>query len=560
MNKFDKSFMFYPEITDKDFYEKIYLKKEFRDYEIQKIKNYKENYEEELKTKSKYSKELEPFQHFLKNYISPDTPYNGVIIFHGPGVGKTCSSISIAEGFKKTLKNIGKKILVITTVKNFITEIFDYDKEIRKKYSDDNVQCTGAEYKLGSEYKYLTDAQKKKEIINRIKSYYQITGYTSFANYIIESTGGWKGDESTITENIINFISAEFDDRIIIIDEIQNIKTSKQTDLTKNIQPILQTIIKYAKNVKLILMSATPMFDRPDEIIFYINLLLLNDRRPLINRNDIFNTLDGSLKNGADDILRKLFKGYVSYIRAEKPFVFPFRLYPKTAITPTLKYSLTGSRIEKNNDILYSKLVLANMSNVQAYTYLYHLSKKINDGKLKNNINSFVQNSNTANENNKFRNKFINKLKNNAENNNDELNINNTIINELDENDLENDNSNPNKYRFIENKKKQKKNNMNDNRNNGDNRNNDNAEGESDDDLENFNLNNEDDIDYIINEEYGNTNGKNEIITTKEKKEKKEKTGSLFFDLIKISNIVFPVKSSRKSDKSCKCKLDSREI
>ena len=36
-------------------------------------------------------------------------------------------------------------------------------------------------------------------------------------------------------------------------------------------------------------MSATPMFDRSDEIIFYLNLLLENDKRPLLNKNEIFN-------------------------------------------------------------------------------------------------------------------------------------------------------------------------------------------------------------------------------------------------------------------------------
>ena len=31
-------------------------------------------------------------------------------------------------------------------------------------------------------------------------------------------------------------------------------------------------------------MSATPMFDRADEIIFYLNLLLENDNRKIINK------------------------------------------------------------------------------------------------------------------------------------------------------------------------------------------------------------------------------------------------------------------------------------
>ena len=114
------SFMFYPEITDSDFNEKIYLKKEFRDTEI---KEKKQEYKKIEPKKVEFM--LEAHQIFLKNFISPDTPYNGILIFHGTGVGKTCSAISIAEGFKKTLKNINKKVLILTSIKaNFLKEIY----------------------------------------------------------------------------------------------------------------------------------------------------------------------------------------------------------------------------------------------------------------------------------------------------------------------------------------------------------------------------------------------------------------------------------------------------
>lgn len=93
-------------------------------------------------------------------------------------------------------------------------------------------------------------------------------------------------------------------------------------------------LLNMVKNIKLVLMSATPMFDRPDEIIFYINLLLQNDGRQIINKSDIFNKNDGTLKLDAENKLREVFKGYVSYVRGEKPFSFPFRIYPKN-----IKYS-----------------------------------------------------------------------------------------------------------------------------------------------------------------------------------------------------------------------------
>ena len=361
MNK--NSFMFYPEITDPNFNENIYLKKEFRDTEIKD----KQAWNKIIKKKDFT---LEPHQIFLKNYISPDTPYNGILIFHGTGVGKTCTAISIAEGFKKTLKNMNKKILVISNLKsNFMNELYNFRKEKDKQNPEDIVQCTGKAYELGEESLYLTKDQKRKAIEDLKKSYYQFFGYGKFANHILENTHGWDGSEKMINDKIKRFISNEFDDRVIIIDEIQNIKTDKKYDFTKNIQPILESIIKYGKNIKLILMSATPMFDRPDEIIFYINLLLQNDGREKIDKNEIFNVKDGTLKLHGEKKLREVFTGYISYIRAEKPYIFPFRIYPKRCEIPRIEYTMSGDKIDKSKQINFTKIVLCEMKGVQYNTY-----------------------------------------------------------------------------------------------------------------------------------------------------------------------------------------------
>jgi hypothetical protein len=376
------SFMFYPEVTDKDFYEKIYLKKEFRDTEIKtKYKN--------AGLQKEISKEfiLAPHQVFLKNYISPDTPYNGVLVFHSVGVGKTCTAISIAEGFKKTLKNMNKKILILSNLRyNFIDELYDSRKERRKTNPEQVVQCTGKAYELGVDSVYLTRAQREKEILKLKKTYYQFFGYGQFANYVINNTGDWDGTESKINEKVKNFISKEFDDRVIIMDEIQNIKTDKREGYIRKVQPILESIIKYGKNIKLVLMSATPMFDRPDEIIFYINLLLQNDRRPKIDKNSIFNSKDGTLKPGAEEILRDIFKGYVSYVRGEKPETFPFRIYPDNSLIPNIKYYMSGQKIDNEKKIKFTKLILCDMTGIQNNTYQYYFNKKIEEGKIKNEL------------------------------------------------------------------------------------------------------------------------------------------------------------------------------
>lgn len=47
---------------------------------------------------------LLPYQEYLVNFLSPLTPYRGVLVFHGVGTGKTYTSLAIAEGFKDTLR------------------------------------------------------------------------------------------------------------------------------------------------------------------------------------------------------------------------------------------------------------------------------------------------------------------------------------------------------------------------------------------------------------------------------------------------------------------------
>ena len=50
-----------------------------------------------------------------------------------------------------------------------------------------------------------------------------------------------------------------------------------------------KAIEKYGKNIKLILMSATPIYNNPLEIEQLLNLMLVNDKLPLINLKPYIN-------------------------------------------------------------------------------------------------------------------------------------------------------------------------------------------------------------------------------------------------------------------------------
>jgi hypothetical protein len=63
-------------------------------------------------------------QKLISDYINIYTPYRGLLLFHGLGSGKTCSSIAIAEQFKNT----NKKIIVMTPA----SLLPNYVKELKK--------------------------------------------------------------------------------------------------------------------------------------------------------------------------------------------------------------------------------------------------------------------------------------------------------------------------------------------------------------------------------------------------------------------------------------------
>ena len=54
--------------------------------------------------------ELDSHQLFIKNFLSMNTPYNGLLLYHGVGTGKTCSAITVSEEMRKYYKSTGGKL------------------------------------------------------------------------------------------------------------------------------------------------------------------------------------------------------------------------------------------------------------------------------------------------------------------------------------------------------------------------------------------------------------------------------------------------------------------
>ena len=143
----------YPNKDDPLFNVKISKKKEFFDtrYEPRGEDEYKniEEYTQKLCDNTEF--ELDPHQMFVRNFMSFQTPYNGLLLYHGLGVGKTCSAISICEEMRDYLNQLGisKRIMVIASPnvqENFRLQMFD-ERKLEKIQGLWNIRgCTGNKF------------------------------------------------------------------------------------------------------------------------------------------------------------------------------------------------------------------------------------------------------------------------------------------------------------------------------------------------------------------------------------------------------------------------------
>jgi hypothetical protein len=177
-----------------------------------------------------------------------------------------------------------------------------------------------------------------KIVKNIINNYYLFLGYTQFANLIIKKSNISNQSLSTMDSKkkqllIKNKLQKFFNNRLIIIDEIHNIRQSKDNS-NKLVSNELMKLVKNVNNLKLLFMSATPMFNDYKEIIFLINILNLNDRRSIVELKDVFAN-DGSFMVNSDgtqvglELFKRKINGYISYIKGDNPLSFPFRILPK---------------------------------------------------------------------------------------------------------------------------------------------------------------------------------------------------------------------------------------
>jgi len=366
----------YPDLNDPEFNLKIAIKKEFSDAQYDgQIRDIEK--QADLLCKAKF--ELSPHQVFVKNFLSEDTPYKGLLLYHGLGTGKTCSAIGVAEEMRQYMKRTGlnRQIFVVASPNvqgNFRQQLFDERKLTKvtnianpNEYVWNIESCVGNSLLNEINPNSMRNLTREKIISNintLINENYTFLGYVQFANVARAHMGFPNPTEQNMQEeqNIRRF----FDDRLIIIDEVHNIRLADDSNRKEmqQVAAVLMKVVKYAKGMRLLLLSATPMFNSYKEIVWITNLLNANDGRSQIQVSDVFEN-DGSFKKGdskkedsgkgdsgkgdsGKDLLRRKLTGYVSYVRGENPYTFPYRLYPTVFSPENAIKSFVYPRIQMN--------------------------------------------------------------------------------------------------------------------------------------------------------------------------------------------------------------------
>jgi len=242
-------------------------------------------------------------QSFVQNFLTPDSPYKGLFLYHSVGSGKTCSAIASAT---KSFDENGYTILWVT--RHTLKE--DIWKNMFEKICNMKIRAM-----IQNGKKLPKTRSERMALLG--KNWLQPISYKQFTNLI-------KGKNKFYKQMVErNGKEDPFKKTLIIIDEIHKVYSDTLSRLEKPNPEVLQGMVQKSYSVskkdslKLLLMSATPITEDPMSAIKILNLLLEGDDRfpedfeefksLYCNENGLFSNL------GSFSFIDKI-SGLISYI------------------------------------------------------------------------------------------------------------------------------------------------------------------------------------------------------------------------------------------------------
>ena len=331
-------------------------------------------------------------QKIVKDYINLHSPYRGLLLFHGLGSGKTCSSIAIAEGLKTD-----KQVIVMTPASlrtNYVEELKKcgdnlYHKNqfwefINTQDNDEMAEILSSALSIPLEHvkknggAWLVNIKNEPNYDNldsiaksnldqqldiMIRNKYQFIHYNGIR-------------QSHLKEYTLNYTVNPFDNKVIIIDEAHNFVSRIVNKINKNIKSSmfgdLYEYLKSADNCKIIFLSGTPIINYPNEIAVLFNML-----RGYIKTWHFKLTIENKSKVNLN-FLKKILKP-----TSFGGIVIDFMDYNPTSTTLTITRNPFGFiNKTKRHDHEYHGIKIGEHGNITDADFETHIRKQLGKNKI----------------------------------------------------------------------------------------------------------------------------------------------------------------------------------
>ena len=256
----------YPDEDDVDIQEKLFKKREYHIYQAKKrgtVEHYNElkSLRDSICTPPTFA--LQSHQSLIRNFLNPWTPYRGLLVFHGTGTGKTCLGTAVAENFIDQVRRYGTKIHILVP-----------GTHIKTTWKREIVHCTGEKYlSKSTTYNEQEKDRLLKNAMYQTKQYYEIMSYKTFNKKVLgekvkqlNHRSNKKKNKEVIRDIALNKID-HLNNTLLIIDEAHQVGAGNGWGKS------VMEIIKKSVNLKILLLTATPMQNKADDIVELLNFV-----------------------------------------------------------------------------------------------------------------------------------------------------------------------------------------------------------------------------------------------------------------------------------------------
>jgi hypothetical protein len=223
-------------------------------------------------------------QRFVRDYLQHDGPYRGLLLYHGLGSGKTCSAIAASEALRGV---DDRKVFVLLPASlrgNYVREVRKcgsdaYRESQRWRLRPASATTAGKpsapaavdaklvrahgglwvpEAEGGRPFEELSQAERdqvRQQVDDRIARTHHFVSYNGLtAQSVRKLTGG---------------PTNPFDGSVVVVDEVHNLVSAVSNG---GLAARVYDRIMAARGCKVVLLSGTPLVNRPEELALLVNL------------------------------------------------------------------------------------------------------------------------------------------------------------------------------------------------------------------------------------------------------------------------------------------------